>query len=110
MESGAEAAPVSAVRKKSRPRVPRSRPLLSVCYISRRQSRFLTKYSTPDQRVVTTITATHRVLTRSGMGRNMSTMHTMVEAVFTFPDQPAAMTRPWSLATIRSPLTANSGG
>ena len=42
------------------------------------------------------------------MGRNMSTIQTIVEAVFTLPDHPAAMTRPWSLATIRSPLTANS--
>ena len=32
----------------------------------------------------------------------------MVEAVFTFPDHPAAMTRPLSTATSRRPDTANS--
>ena len=35
-------------------------------------------------------------------------MHTMVEAVLTLPDQPAAMTRPLSAATIRNPDTPNS--
>ena len=35
-------------------------------------------------------------------------MHTMVLAVFTLPDQPAAMTRPFSTATRRMPDTANS--
>ena len=54
------------------------------------------------------ITATHTVLSQPGIGRNMSTMHTMVLAVFTLPDQPAAITRPLSLAIIRRPLTANS--
>ena len=48
------------------------------------------------------------VLSQPGIGRNMSTMHTMVLAVFTLPDQPAAITRPLSLAIIRRPLTANS--
>ena len=43
-----------------------------------------------------------------GMGSSMRTMHTMVEAVLTFPDQPAAMTRPLSAATIRRPDTPNS--
>ena len=33
---------------------------------------------------------------------------TIVAAVFTLPDQPAAITRPLSLAIIRRPLTANS--
>ena len=54
------------------------------------------------------MTHTQMVLTTGGMGRNISTTQTMVEAVFTLPDQPAAMTRPLSLATIRRPLTANS--
>ena len=41
------------------------------------------------------MTATHReLISRATGGMSMSTMHTMVEAVFTFPDQPAAMTRP----------------
>ena len=71
-------------------------------------SRFSTKYSTPEYRVVMAITATHTVLSQPGIGRNMSTMHTMVLAVFTLPDQPAAITRPLSLAIIRRPLTANS--
>jgi len=71
-------------------------------------SRFSTKYSTPEYRVVMAITATHMVLSQPGIGRNMSTMHTMVLAVFTLPDQPAAITRPLSLAIIRRPLTANS--
>lgn len=54
------------------------------------------------------MTATHReLISRATGGMSMSTMHTMVEAVFTFPDQPAAMTRPLSAATIRRPLTAN---
>ena len=44
----------------------------------------------------------------AGMGRNISTMQTMVLAVFTLPDQPAAMTRPFSTAMSRIPLTANS--
>ena len=35
-------------------------------------------------------------------------MHTMVLAVLTLPDQPAAMTRPLSTATRRRPVTANS--
>ena len=59
-------------------------------------SRFSTKYSTPEYRVVMAITATHTVLSQPGIGRNMSTMHTMVLAVFTLPDQPAAITRPLS--------------
>ena len=48
-------------------------------------SRFSTKYSTPEYRVVMAITATHTVLSQPGIGRNMMTMHTMVLAVFTFP-------------------------
>ena len=67
-------------------------------------SRFSTKYSTPEYRVVMAITATHTVLSQPGIGRNMSTMHTMVLAVFTLPDQPAAITRPLSLAIIRRHL------
>ncbi len=46
--------------------------------------------------MVTTITQTQTVFSQAGMGRNISTMHTMVEAVLTLPDQPAAMTRPLS--------------
>ena len=41
------------------------------------------------RQVVATITATHRVFTTAGMGRNMRITHTMVAAVFTLPDQPA---------------------
>ena len=54
------------------------------------------------------MTATQTVFSQPGMGRNISTMQTMVLAVFTLPDQPAAMTLPLSLAIIRRPLTANS--
>ena len=35
-------------------------------------------------------------------------IQTMVEAVFTFPDLPAAMTSPCSTATRRNPVTASS--
>ena len=54
------------------------------------------------------MTQTQTVFRMAGMGRNISTTHTMVDAVFTLPDQPAAMTRPLSEAIIRNPLTANS--
>ena len=69
---------------------------------------FFAKYSTPEYSVVTTMTQTHTVFKTAGMGRNISTTHTMVDAVLTLPDQPAAMTRPASDASIRRPLTANS--
>ena len=54
------------------------------------------------------MTHTQSVFTIGGMGRNISTTHTIVAAVLTLPDHPAAMTRPLSLAIIRRPLTANS--
>ncbi|CAN3972926.1 translation initiation factor IF-3, partial [Dysosmobacter welbionis] len=71
-------------------------------------SLFFTKYSTPEYRVVRVMTHTQSVFTTGGMGRNISTTHTIVAAVLTLPDHPAAMTRPLSLAIIRRPLTANS--
>ena len=40
--------------------------------------------------------------------RSMMQMHTMVEAVLTLPDHPAAMTRPLSTAIIRRAETASS--
>ena len=39
---------------------------------------------------------------------SITTMQTIVDAVFTFPDHPAAITRPLSEAIILRPLTANS--
>ena len=54
------------------------------------------------------MTATQMWLIHTAMGRNISTMHTMVEAVLTLPDQPAAITRPLSAATILRPDTLNS--
>ena len=67
------------------------------------QSLFFTKYSTPDQTVVTTMTQMHSQPSRSGISRCIRHRQTMVEAVFTFPDQPAAMTRPPSPAMSRRP-------
>ena len=58
--------------------------------------------------MVATISATQTALSAAGMGRSIRQIQTMVVAVFTLPDQPAAMTRPLSTATSRSPVTANS--
>ena len=58
--------------------------------------------------MVTRITATQTRI-RVGLGKASSRqMHTMVEAVFTLPDLPAAMTRPCSTAMSRRPVTASS--
>ena len=48
-------------------------------------SLFFTKYSTPEYSVVSVMTQQQTVLSTGGMGKNISTMHTMVEAVFTLP-------------------------
>lgn len=56
-------------------------------------SLFFTKYSMPEYTVEARMTTVH---TRSSAGREKASIrqiHTMVEAVFTLPDQAAAMTR-----------------
>ena len=55
-----------------------------------------------------TITATTMRSTTGGTGSSIRQMPTMVEKVFTLPDQAAAITRPLSTAMRRRPLTANS--
>ena len=54
------------------------------------------------------MTATQIRFSRSPGTASIRMMPTMVEAVFTLPDLPAAMTRPCSTATRRRPVTANS--
>ena len=58
--------------------------------------------------MVTRITPWHARFSQWGMPNSIRQMHTMVLAVFTLPDQPAAMTRPFSTAMSRMPDTANS--
>src|SRR5699024_6988215 len=71
-------------------------------------SRFLTKYSTPETTVVTSMTQTHTVSHRGGTSNIIIIMHIMVANVLILPDMAAAMTRPFSTAMSRRPVTANS--
>ena len=58
--------------------------------------------------MVTRMTPWHTKFSQWGMPKSIRQMHTMVLAVLTLPDQPAAMTRPFSTAMSRIPDTANS--
>ena len=70
---------------------------------------FFQKYSTPEYKVVTTTTAITAHRRASTWGKAINTHSpSMVLAVFTFPDQPAAITVPFPAATSRRPVTANS--
>ena len=58
--------------------------------------------------MVTKMTPLHTQSRGWMQSRSMMQMHTMVEAVLTLPDHPAAMTRPLSTAIIRRAETASS--
>jgi hypothetical protein len=62
----------------------------------------------PEYTVVTRMTIQHTVLSSEDIFSSIITMHTIVDAVLTFPDIAAAMTLPSAAAIMRIPLTANS--